>query len=417
MDIPAQLASQYLAVRRRSEQLCAPLAVDDYQVQAEIEASPPKWHLAHVSWFFETFLLHPFHPGYAAFHPSFGYLFNSYYEQVGSFHPRDRRHVLSRPTVEEVYRYRAHVDEHVLALIGQCPEDIRPELSRRLILGLHHEQQHQELLLMDIKRNFDANPLLPAYTTPAALAGTESSAPFRWLDFPGGLHEIGHQGDGFCFDNETPRHKVYLEDYRLGSRLTTNGEYLEFIDAGGYGDARWWLSDGWRTIQKHDWNGPLYWKKIDGAWHEMTLGGCRPLRLAEPVCHVSYYEADAFARWRGARLPLEAEFEVATAALPVEGNFAESGLFHPQATSSEDEPQWFGDLWEWTQSPYTPYPRFRPLEGALGEYNGKFMANQFVLRGGCCVTPASHMRPTYRNFFYPHERWPFTGIRLATDAY
>lgn len=417
METPAQLASRYLAVRRRTEQLCAPLAVDDYQVQAEIEASPPKWHLAHVSWFFETFLLHPFRPGYAAFHPRFGYLFNSYYEQVGSFHPRDRRHVLSRPTVAEVYRYRAHVDEHVLALIEQCPEDIRPELSRRLVLGLHHEQQHQELLLMDIKRNFDANPLLPAYTAAATPAGAESAVPFRWLDFPGGLHEIGHQGDGFCFDNETPRHKVYLEDYRLGSRLTTNGEYLEFIAAGGYGDARWWLSDGWRTIQKHGWNGPLYWKKIDGAWHEMTLSGCRPLRLAQPVCHVSYYEADAFARWRGARLPLEAEIEVATAALPVEGNFAESGLFHPQATSSEDEPQWFGDLWEWTQSPYTPYPRFRPLEGALGEYNGKFMANQFVLRGGCCVTPASHMRPTYRNFFYPHERWPFTGIRLAADAY
>lgn len=267
---------------------------------------------------------------------------------------------------------------------------------------------------MDIKRNFLANPLYPAYATaPHAVPG--DAVGMRWLGYAGGLHEIGHAGASFCFDNETPRHKVFLEPRALGSRLVTNGEYREFIEAGGYGEAQWWLSDGWRTVREERWTAPLYWVHADGAWHEMTLHGLRALNPAEPVCHVSYYEADAYARWRGARLPTEAELEVAGAAQPMAGGFLDAGHLHPQQARGTDDAQWFGELWQWTSSAYSPYPGFRPLEGALGEYNGKFMANQYVLRGGCCATSRSHMRATYRNFFYPRDRWPFTGIRLARD--
>ncbi len=407
--------SRYRNVRARSEALCAPLATDDYQVQSVLETSPPKWHLAHLTWFFETFVLAPYAPGYRVFHPRYGELFNSYYQTVGQPFARPSRHVLSRPTVEEVYRYRAHVDAAMLDLIDRPPAASAAEIARRVELGLHHEQQHQELLLMDIKHNFSVNPLAPVYRArePAA---PRTAVALRWIDFKGGLREIGADGDAFCFDNETPRHKVWLEDFRLGSRLVTNAEYLAFIEAGGYRQPQHWLADGWSAVRERGWTAPLYWRQADGAWQEFTLGGLLPLDPAAPVCHVSGYEADAYARWRGARLPTEAELEVATAGRAVSGNFVESDLLHPRAAQGEMDGQWFGDVWEWTQSAYAPYPGYRPQEGALGEYNGKFMGNQYVLRGGCCATPQSHQRASYRNFFYLHDRWPFTGIRLAAEA-
>jgi ergothioneine biosynthesis protein EgtB len=414
---PGHLFQRYLEVRHRSEEICSPLAVDDYQVQSVPEASPPKWHIAHSSWFFETFLLLDRLEGYRAFHPRFSHLFNSYYETAGTFHPRDRRHTLSRPTVEEVYEYRAWVDRGMERLLRDCDHARHPEIRERTVLGLEHECQHQELLLMDIKRNFFENPLYPVYREEAASSdGFGDSASHRWVDRPGGVFEIGHEGPGFCFDNEMPRHRVLLEDHGLGSRLVTNSEYLEFIEDGGYSDPRSWLSDGWQAVRARGWRAPLYWVEVEGSWHELTLHGLEPVRPANPVCHVSYYEADAFARWRGARLPLESELELAAAGEPLEGNFMESGLLHPRPARGDGDRQLFGDLWEWTRSPYSAYPGFRPLEGSLGEYNGKFMVNQMVLRGGSCVTPCENARKTYRNFFPPEERWPFTGIRLACDA-
>lgn len=407
------VAGEYASVRAVTERICRPLAADDYQIQAVTEASPPKWHLAHVSWFFETFVLAPFAPGYRPFDQRYAPLFNSYYGTLGSLHPRNLRHVLSRPTVGEVYRYRAHVDEHVIALLSQAKSAAWPEIADRVTLGLNHEQQHQELLLMDIKRNFDSNPLYPAYAQAREEPAAANAPEMRWMEHAGGIHAIGHADAGFSFDNELPRHRVLLEDFRLASRPVTNGEFLEFISGGGYRDVRHWLSDGWQTVQAQAWQAPLYWKRVYGAWFEMTLHGLRPLRMAEPVCHVSYYEADAYARWRGCRLPGEAELEVATAGRPVSGNFAESGLYHPRPAANAEDGQWLGDVWEWTRSSYAPYPGFQPLAGSLGEYNGKFMSSQMVLRGGCCATPQSHMRSTYRNFFYPQDRWPFTGLRLA----
>jgi ergothioneine biosynthesis protein EgtB len=409
------LRDRYRAVRRQTERLCAPLAVDDYQVQSAPEVSPPKWHMAHTTWFFETFLLRHFRPDCRPFHPRYEYLFNSYYETVGAFHPRARRGLLSRPTVEEVYRYRAHVDQEMTGLIERAPEAERAELAFRVTLGLNHEQQHQELLLMDVKHNLAANPLRPAYHSPAPPGGPGPASALDWLERPGGLAEVGHGGAGFAFDNETPRHRVLLRPHRLAARPVTNAEYLEFVEAGGYRDARHWLADGWHACRERGWEAPLYWEKGEGQWWQMTLAGVRPLVAHEPVCHVSFYEADAFARWRGRRLPSEQEWETACTGRPVRGNFVESGRLHPSAAPDGDG-QWFGDVWEWTGSPYAPYPKFRPLPGSLGEYNGKFMVNQLVLRGGCCVTPQSHVRVTYRNFFYPHDRWPFTGIRLAEDV-
>ena len=411
----ASAAAAYADVRARTESLCAPLETDDYQVQSVIDASPPKWHLAHVTWFFETFLLKPYLRGYEPLDPRYERIFNSYYNTVGPFHPRAQRHALSRPTVGEVYEYRAHVDRHMSRLIESCPTEHRDAMAARVTLGLNHEQQHQELLLMDIKLNFFANPLYPVYRATDTAVAKDAPA-MRWLDFPGGIREIGYSGNGFSFDSEQPRHKVFLRDYRLASRPVTNGEYLEFIEAGGYTRSDLWLSDGWSAVQERRWAAPLYWIDCDGAWREMTLGGLREVNPAEPVCHVSYYEADAYARWRGARLPLEAEWEAAAADEPIEGNFVETGCYHPRPATGESDAQWFGDVWEWTASAYSPYPGYRPLEGALGEYNGKFMANQYVLRGGCCATPLSHLRTTYRNFFYPRDRWPFTGIRLASDC-
>lgn len=409
-----ELAARYRAVRARTAALCRPLAADDYQVQSVLETSPPKWHIAHVTWFFETFVLKPYAPGYREFHPGYAHLFNSYYETVGSFHPRAARGVLSRPTVDEVYAYRAHVDAAIAALTREAGEDVWGEVAARVTLGLNHEQQHQELLLMDVKRNFFANPLRPAYapaptpTPPAAAV----AAPLSWLEQDAATAEIGHGGGGFAFDNESPRHAVLLHPHRLASRPVTNGEYLAFIEAGGYRDAALWLADGWAKARESGWQAPLYWERINGRWWEMTLSGMQPLEEAAPVAHVSYYEADAFARWAGARLPLESELEAQLASRPVRGNFAESGRLHP----APGDGQWYGDVWEWTASAYLPYPGFRPAAGSLGEYNGKFMVNQMVLRGGCCVTPSDHVRASYRNFFYPHDRWPFAGIRLARDA-
>lgn len=414
----AALIENYRTVRADSEALCAPLAIEDYGVQAMPDASPPKWHLAHTTWFFETFILLPYARHYRIFHPRFGFLFNSYYETVGRFFPRPQRGLLARPTVEEVYRYRAHVDAALMELLDSAPERLREDLEFRLGLGLNHEQQHQELLLTDIKYNFAVNPLRPAYHA-APAREFRPPPPLRWLDYPGGLREIGHAGTGFAYDNETPRHRVFLGDYRLGSRLVTNGEFLEFIEADGYRRPEWWLSDGWNTVRQRSWEAPLYWERIEGEWWQMTLAGLKRLDGHEPVCHVSFYEAEAYARWRRARLPTEAEWESAAADCAIQGHFRDAGTYHPAAAGEtpEGEPaQLFGDAWEWTRSGYAPYPGFQPLAGSLGEYNGKFMCNQLVLRGGSCATPASHIRVSYRNFFYPADRWQFMGLRLAEDA-
>jgi len=403
----------YRRTRAYTERICAPLENDDYQVQSIVETSPPKWHIAHVSWFFETFLLAPFLPGYRPFHPRFAYLFNSYYETVGSMHPRPQRGLLSRPTVEEVYEYRAYVDEHMLKLLSSPPETRRDDILFRLQLGLNHEQQHQELLFMDIKHNFSVNPLLPAYRTDLQVEAG-NARPVRWVEYSGGIQRIGAEGPGFHFDNETPRHGVLLNPWRLADRLVTNAEYLAFVQDGGYQDPRLWLADGWHVIRQREWHHPLYWSESDGEWWEFTLGGKRPLAPYQPVCHLSAYEADAYARWAGKRLPTEAELEYALDGHPLEGNFADSDYLHPRAASNEG--QWYGDLWNWTSTPYSAYPGFRPLDGSMGEYNGKFMANQMVLKGGCCATPAGHTRASYRNFFYPHDRWAFSGVRLAEDG-
>jgi ergothioneine biosynthesis protein EgtB len=412
------LAENYRTTRVASENLCAPLAVEEYVIQAMADASPPKWHLAHTAWFFERFVLVPYLGGYTVFHPCYGHLFNSYYETVGSYFPRSRRGLLARPTVEGIYRYRAHVDAAMAELLAAVPWATRDEVAFRTMLGIHHEQQHQELLLADIQYNFSVNPLRPAYH-PAAERDGRPAPPLAWVDHTGGLCEIGHADDGFAYDNETPRHAVYLRDYRLASRPATNGEYLEFMEAGGYRRPEFWLADGWGVVQREGWEAPLYWERIDGGWWRMGLGGFAPVDVEEPVCHVSFYEADAYARWRGSRLPTEAEWESATAGRAIVGNFRESGLYRPVAApeSPPGEPtQLFGDVWEWTRSGYAPYPGFRPLAGPLGEYNGKFMCNQMVLRGGSCATPRAHIRASYRNFFYPSDRWQFTGVRLAGDA-
>lgn len=408
-----RLLEEYRRVRRFSEQLCDPLAVDDYQIQSITETSPPKWHLAHVSWFFETFVLAPFQPQHVPFDAGFDYLFNSYYYTVGAMHPRPRRGLLSRPTLTQVQAYRRRIDEQIEALLSHPPDTGRDEIAFRVTLGLHHEQQHQELLLMDIKHNFWANPLKPAYRDDLKQP-TGDTPPIRWLERAGGRHAIGHHGSGFAYDNETPRHAVLIHDHRLADRLVTNAEYLAFIEDGGYQAPALWLSDGWARIQQDGWQQPLYWDRRDGQWTQFTLGGVRPLNPHEPVCHLSLYEADAYARWAGKRLPREEELELTLAEQPITGNFVESDLLHPAPAGNRS--QWYGDLWAWTASPYTPYPGFKPLAGSMGEYNGKFMSSQVVLRGGSCVTAARHMRPGYRNFFYPHERWMFSGLRLAEDA-
>jgi ergothioneine biosynthesis protein EgtB len=406
------LASRYAAVREASQRLVEPLAADDFGLQSMPDASPPKWHLAHTSWFFETFVLEAL--GQPPHRPQWGYLFNSYYEAAGPRHERPRRGVLSRPTIEEIRAYRADVDARMLAALGA--DRLSDSACAVVELGLHHEQQHQELIVTDLKHGLGTQPLRPSYrTTPrVAAAPATPMAPVRWVGHDAGVVEIGERGEGFAFDNERPRHRVYVEAFELADRPVTCGEYLEFVRDGGYRRADLWLAAGYDLVRREDWQAPLYWDVGADAVELYTLDGVRALDPAEPVCHVSYYEADAYARWARARLPSEAEWETIAAAQPVTGNFAESGRLHPLPL--EGGPRWFGDVWQWTSSSYAPYPGFRALEGALGEYNGKFMCNQFVLRGGSCATPESHVRATYRNYFPPEARWQFSGLRLARNA-
>lgn len=408
----AGLSDNYHRVRRDSERICAPLAVEDYVIQTETEISPPKWHLAHTSWFFETFLLAPFLADYRSFHPRYDYLFNSYYNAVGDRWPRPKRGLLSRPTVAEIYEYRAYVDGAMESLLETLPADHAHEVGRRTLLGLNHEQQHQELLLTDIKHIFATNPLRPAYASEAPAAG-KSAGELEWVSMPGGNVEIGYGGEAFAFDNESPPHTVYIDEFSIASRPVTNGEFLRFLEDGGYREPLLWLSDGWDRVERNGWRAPVYWENHSEGWWEMTLSGMRPLMPEEPVCHLSFYEADAYARWAGKRLPTEQEWEVAARGKPVDGNFRQTGRLHPNADPEPGLRQLFGDVWEWTASPYTAYPGYRPAAGAFGEYNGKFMCNQMVLRGGSCVSHREHLRPTYRNFFFPHERWQFSGFRLA----
>ena len=414
------LLARFRDIRAASLNLAAPLSAEDQMVQSMPDVSPTKWHLAHTTWFFETFLLTPNLDGYAPFDDRFGYLFNSYYEAVGERHPRAERGLLTRPDLPTVMAYRAHVEAAMERLIAEAGPNAWPDVERMTQLGLHHEQQHQELILMDIKHVLSVNPLQPAYLHRAVTRGSAVPAA-DWIHHPGGLCEIGHEGEGFTFDNEGPRHKVWLEPFALMDRLVTAGEYNAFMADGGYQKPEFWLSEGWAAVQAEGWEAPLYWRREAEGWSVFTLNGRRPVDPAEPVCHVSHFEADAYARWAGRRLPTEAEWEVAaTTALNVTaltGNLADQGAFHPQpAAPGEGLRQLVGDVWEWTQSPYVAYPRFRPVAGAVGEYNGKFMSGQMVLRGGAAVTPPGHVRLTYRNFFPPAARWAFSGIRLADDA-
>ena len=415
------LAARYVTVRAASLSLAAPLSAEDCQVQSMPDASPTKWHLAHITWFFETFLLERFEPGFAPFDVAFRVLFNSYYQGVGEQFPRARRGLVTRPTLDDVKRYRADVDARMLALLAARPHDV--EIETLVVLGLEHEQQHQELLLTDIKHALSFAPVAAAYVRrwPIAQVGPQ---PIRWFGYGGGLVELGHSAelDGpFAFDSETPRHRAYAAPFELASRPATYGDYLAFIEDGGYARHDLWLSMGWDWVRAADRKAPLYWHHDGGRWLSHTLQGTVEIDANTPVCHLSFFEAEAFARWSNARLPTELEWEIAARALrgPVAGNFADRGAFHPlpQTAPVGDEPvQMFGDVWEWTQSAYLPYPGYRPLPGAVGEYNGKFMCNQFVLRGGSCATPAGHVRASYRNFFPPEAQWQFSGVRLARDA-
>ncbi len=416
---PCALLTRYRSVRRFSERLCEPLVNEDYVIQSMPEASPTKWHLAHTTWFFETFFLPAVDKCYRLFNPSYKYLFNSYYNAVGRQYPRPQRGLLSRPTVDEIWNYRKHIDEYVADMLDRSSPRVSGEAAQILELGLNHEQQHQELMLTDLKHLYSCNPLRPVYST-RLFSDPAHSCALRFDHYPEGVHWIGHDGSGFSFDNETPRHRIFCKAFRIGSRLVTNQEYLEFIEDAGYQRPELWLSAGWESVQAKGWVAPLYWEKQDGKWMIMSLAGLREVRPDEPVCHVSYFEADAYARWADARLPTELEWEVAAQDAAEEGSFVEDGYYHPLPLRSGQNrgkiAQMLGDVWEWTQSAYTAYPGFRPAAGALGEYNGKFMCNQLVLRGGSCATPRSHIRTTYRDFFPPEARWQFSGIRLAGDA-
>ena len=419
------LARRYSEVRATTVRLAAPLSAEDQMLQSMPEASPTKWHLAHTTWFFETFLLTAHAPYYRPFDERFRQLFNSYYKQVGAHPYRGARGLMSRPSLDEVHAYRRGVDEAMIELIERADDDVRALIE----LGVNHEQQHQELILTDIKHALWSSPLRPAFRRHSELVGRGKprvgdpchTVPSQtgWQEFEGGIREIGHAGGGFAFDNEGPRHEALLRPFRMASRAVSNGEWLEFMRNGGYRRPELWLSDGWDTECAQQWEAPLYWERRDNEWWQYTLSGTRRVEESEPACHVSYYEADAYARWAGARLPLEEEWEMAAEKHPSRGTMLEDEVFHPQQTRAGDPShtlqQVFGDVWEWTASPYAAYPGFRPAAGALGEYNGKFMCNQMVLRGGSCATPASHIRATYRNFFPPQARWQFSGVRLASD--
>ena len=418
------LRRRYQEIRKTTLELTRPFSAEDHMLQSVPDASPAKWHLAHTTWFFETFILSVHVPGYRPFDSRYKHLFNSYYKQLGSHPLRGSRGLMSRPSLEEVHSYRAWVDD---AMLRHLEDEDGDESSAALIeLGLNHEQQHQELILTDLKHALWSMPLPPEHVSRPRAVG--SAPPLEWIGFEGGIHQVGHAGEGFAFDNEGPRHEVLLQPFRLASRPVTNGEYLEFMRDDGYGKPELWLSDGWDAVCAQTWNSPLYWErgKDDGTWLEFTFSGMQEVDPSAPVCHVSFYEADAFARWSNARLPREEEWEIAAvqsslksgsaksaSSRSANGAFLEDGGFHPQPARGPSMQQLFGDVWEWTSSPYIAYPGFAPAKGVVGEYNGKFMCNQFVLRGGSCATPGSHIRATYRNFFPPHARWQFMGIRLA----
>ncbi len=417
----ADLSQRLSATRAATRALAEPLSPEDCQVQSAPFASPVKWHLAHTTWFFETFVLAHAAKDYHAFHPAFRELFNSYYVGVGPMWQRVQRGVLTRPSLADVLDYRAHVDSALVALLARG--DVDASTLERIELGLNHEEQHQELILTDLKYLLGCNPLSPVYREDSTRA--DALAPkLEWLGFPGGIVEIGHSGSGFAFDNETPRHRVFLEPFELASRAVTNAEWLAFVEDSGYARPELWMSDGWDAVRAQSWTAPLHWRQrgdAGGARHgaraEFTLAGERPLDPAQPVCHVSWYEADAYARWSGARLPTESEWEHASTGIAPRGNLADGGVPHPRAATTGDGPrQMYGDVWEWTSSAYSPYPGYRPWEGETSEYNGKFMVNQLVLRGGSCATLRGHVRATYRNFFPPDARWQFSGVRLARSA-
>ena len=410
------LTEKYRAVRNFFNILCKPLETEDYVIQSMPDVSPTRWHLAHTSWFFEAFVLQKAVKKYKSLHPQYNFLFNSYYVRIGERFTRAKRGLLSRPTVSQVYEYRDYVDKNIVDFISNCTDDQLQEYGPVIEIGIHHEQQHQELMLTDIKHVFSMNPLHPVYSD-NYLPIVDSVPKLSFKKYDEGLYEIGNPGADFGYDNEFPRHKIFLESFALADRLVTNREYIDFIDDGGYRKTELWLSDGFSTAEKNDWQAPLYWEKKDGEWWNFRLNGFHKVDLNEPVCHISYYEADAFARWAGYRLPAEAEWETAAGNIPVSGNFVEDGNFHPVPFSGNRSlNQMYGDVWEWTMSPYVPYPGYKTLPGALGEYNGKFMSNQMVLRGGSCATSSSHIRKYYRNFFYPDSRWQFMGLRLAKDA-
>ncbi|HVF71015.1 MAG TPA: ergothioneine biosynthesis protein EgtB [Chthoniobacterales bacterium] len=425
----ARLLERYRKVRNFSARLCRGLQPEDYVVQSMPDVSPTKWHLAHTSWFFETFVVKVWMPRYRSEVPQYAYLFNSYYNAAGDMHRRDLRGLISRPTVAETYRFRESIDECLTKLLSEASEDQLSEIEHVLTLGLHHEQQHQELLLTDIKHVFAQNPLYPVFQEPGAAVGDAnrvdgpgSSIPAtaqHFIEFDEATVFVGHDGAGFSYDNEGPRHRALVLPFSLSNRLVTNGEYLAFIEAGGYTRPEFWLSLGWTTANEQRWEAPLYWIKRDNEWWNFTLSGLRRVDESEPVTHISYFEADAYANWTGARLPTEFEWERAATNLPITGNFVDDERFHPAPARPNSAPgelqQMFGDVWEWTRSAYLPYPGYRAGPGALGEYNGKFMSNQMVLRGGSCATSQNHMRVTYRNFFQPEKRWQFNGIRLARD--
>ena len=445
-----RLRDRFHQIRKFTNSLCTTLEPEDCVVQSMPDVSPTKWHLAHTTWFFETFILKKFVPGYRAEIPEYAYLFNSYYNAAGDMHRRDLRGLISRPTVGEAQRFRASIDSHVDDLLSNADEQLLDDIEPLLVLGAHHEQQHQELLITDIKHVFAQNPLYPVFRDRKKTGGRSSatpgsqSSPLHFIDFEKAIVEIGHDGRGFAYDNEGPRHRALIPAFSLASRPVTNGEYIAFIEDNGYQRPEFWLSLGWMTVNEQRWNAPLYWTKCDDTWWNFTLSGFRPVNESQPVTHISYFEADAYATWAGARLPTEFEWERAASDCLIEGNFVEDELFHPAAarydapspqSSGRDRDeggalrggreapgegcsklsQMFGDVWEWTRSAYSPYPGYRAAPGALGEYNGKFMCNQYVLRGGSCATSRSHIRRTYRNFFQPEKRWQFTGTRLAHD--
>ncbi len=421
----ANLLERYKQIRNFTEELCKPLVTEDYVIQSMPDVSPTKWHLAHTSWFFETFVLRPAYStaaysgkSYKPLKETYAYLFNSYYVQAGERFTRAKRGLLSRPTVAEVYEYRKYVDEFMVNFLENVNEPEFEKYAPVIEIGINHEQQHQELLLTDIKHVFSINPLHPVYSS-KEVPVTEKIPPMEWINFEEGIFNTGHNGKGFSYDNETPKHKEYINSFKLASRLVTNREFLAFIEDKGYQTPELWLSDGWATVENEKWNAPMYWTKPESEWWNYKLSGFHKVDLNEPVCHVSYYEADAYARWAGARLPTEGEWEAAASNIEEKGNFVESGYYHPismeQLKNNSALNQMFGDVWEWTGSSYSPYPGYKTLPGALGEYNGKFMSGQMVLRGGSCATSETHIRKTYRNFFPPNARWQFMGVRLAKD--